>query len=352
MASQSKHTNTCTVYCGYDINKNQNAIKSPRLLQSPYGYVSFRQLTVMKIIDRYSVYVSGLHPRIASIVTLSSDEWFGAFGAICQIRIIQGKAPHEAHLRFQFESSATNAINWVNTHLASRGLFAKNGYQKYCTKFLQRKICNRQSCSLLHAWKPFTEVLNPEKVRQLNPLKRGQVQYRPEQHNLPKVVMAATTTTCNHKPITKAIDKDLEGIAAAPQIHAIQDQITALQQSFDEAKMVVDQLIGEVNELEIENTYLRRENDELEKRRSHFASPEVSPVDTTTMEGEFGALPEMMSTTMQDVDEIVDALCGITWDCSPSSNSLTPPNMDSPTWNSSFEQHPFYMDSQQPTASE
>ena len=62
--------------CECDINKSKTATRSPRLLQSPYGYVSFRQLTVMKIVDRFSVYVSGLHPRIASIVTLSSEQWY------------------------------------------------------------------------------------------------------------------------------------------------------------------------------------------------------------------------------------------------------------------------------------
>jgi len=266
----------------------------------------------MKIVDRFSVYVSGLHPRIASIVTLSSEQWFGAFGAISQIRIIQGKAPHEAHIRFKLESAASNAINWVNSRLAHQGLFAKNGYQKYCTKFLQRKMCTRLSCSLLHAWKPFSEVLNPEKVRQLNPLKRAQIPLEANTNTPPVVVNKEKIKN----PQTKAVEN------VPPQIHNIQTQISALQHSFDEARLVVDQLIWEVNDLELENNLLRQQNSELERRRvtkfSHSTSPAMS------FDDEFLASPEC-TPSMYGVDEIVDALCGIHhMNLSPSSDSLTP----------------------------
>ena len=139
---------------------------------------------------------------------------FGAFGAISQIRIIQGKAPHEAHIRFKLESAASNAINWVNSRLAHQGLFAKNGYQKYCTKFLQRKMCTRLSCSLLHAWKPFSEVLNPEKVRQLNPLKRAQIPLEANTNTPPVVVNKEKIKN----PQTKAVENGMSTIWVYPKV--------------------------------------------------------------------------------------------------------------------------------------
>ena len=67
--------NSVEVVC--DSNINQHAtVKSPRLLESPYGYVSFRQLTVMKLIDRFSIYVSGLPPQYASVGILTSHQWY------------------------------------------------------------------------------------------------------------------------------------------------------------------------------------------------------------------------------------------------------------------------------------
>ena len=119
----------------------------------------------------YSLFTDTTFP-----LTLNDPSRFGAFGPISSARMIQSKQPHQAYIRFEHEVNATNAMRWINTQLSYMGLSAKNGYQKYCTKFLQRKPCtrhrNRHSCGLLHSWKPFTEVLNQEKVHQLNPLKR------------------------------------------------------------------------------------------------------------------------------------------------------------------------------------
>lgn len=93
-------------------------------------------------------------------------------------RCNRAEKTHQAYIRFVHEEHAMNAIQWVHTQMASMGLSAKSGYKKYCYKFLQKKLCPQynhhgQMCDRLHSWKPFTDVLNPERVLQLNPLKRA-----------------------------------------------------------------------------------------------------------------------------------------------------------------------------------
>jgi len=278
---------------------NPNTRKTPRLLQSPYGYVSFRQLTVMKIVDRHSVYVSGIPPQFASVAILSHPHWFGAFGAIIKMRIIQGKAPHEAHIRFEHPHSAMNAIMWINSDMGHLGLSAKNGYQKYCTKFLQRKACNRKNCTLLHEWKPFTEVLNQEKVHQLNPLRRGQIPIEqpqaPSFEHIPIPVPIANTTlsdTVQH---------------VSPQIEMIQSQISALQHSFDEARSFVGQLMSEVNRLEEQNAALRQENAQRCDANSNFGHS-VPPSLSAEMSLYNSSSSEITGPLMYEVDEIVESV--------------------------------------------
>lgn len=95
---------------------------------------------------------------------------FGAFGKIAHFRLIQAKIPHVAHIRFENETSASKAMNWVNTELSSHGLSAKNGYRKYCPRFTQGKVCHsQQRCFVdkLHEWRPMSDVVNPEQVQRI-----------------------------------------------------------------------------------------------------------------------------------------------------------------------------------------
>lgn len=182
---------TCRPCSSYHVNNinniNSNAYNCRGLCRSPYGYVSFRQLTIMKMHDRRSVVVSGL-PKIATIEKLSSQQYFGVFGPINHIRSIQAtiqpkKAPdnplYSAIIHFEREESATNAIFYVNNRWQERGISAKNGYNKYCAKFLMGKPqeCTRSDCIQFHSWKPFSDVLNSDEVLQRNPLhvQRGQM---------------------------------------------------------------------------------------------------------------------------------------------------------------------------------
>jgi len=281
-----------------------NSRKSPRLLQSPYGYVSFRQLTVMKIVDRHSVYVSGIPGQFASVAILSHPHWFGAFGAIIKMRIIQGKAPHEAHIRFELPSSAMNAIMWINTEMGHMGLYAKNGYQKYCTKFLQRKACNRKNCTLLHEWKPFTEVLNQEKVHQLNPLRRGQIPF--EHSQAPQAPSFEHIPPTNNKH-TVQVHNGHSATGVTPQMEMIQTQISALQHSFDEARLFVDELMSEVHRLENQNAALRQENNQRIDAASNLGHS-VPPSVSAEMSLYNSSSSDITGPMMYEVDEIVESV--------------------------------------------
>jgi len=310
--STARQINECTISAiqsdqGVQSNEikqtNPNTRRTPRLLQSPYGYVSFRQLTVMKIVDRHSVYVSGIPTQFASVAILSHPHWFGAFGAIIKMRIIQGKAPHEAHIRFEHPHSAMNAILWVNTDMGHMGLSAKNGYQKYCTKFLQRKACNRKNCTLLHEWKPFTEVLNQQKVHQLNPLRRGQIPL--EQPQAPSFDLSVTPIPVPAANTAKAQPNPTQNVS--PQIEMIQSQISALQHSFDEARLFVDQLMSEVNRLEEQNAALRQENAQRFDVSSNFGHS-VPPSLSAEMSLYNSSSSEITGPLMYEVDEIVESV--------------------------------------------
>jgi len=271
------------------------SMKHPRLLESPYGYVSFRQLTVMKIVDRTSLYIMGLAPEFANVAVITSYSWFGAFGSIEQIRIIQSKK-NEVYIRFLHEESAINALLWVNNDLASSiGASAKHGYQKYCTKFLQRKKCNRAKCQLLHEWKDFKEVLNQDKVQQLNPLNRTP--------GLKPIFPERTQPAPNANPSSDQMDRSpsppvkdsssssssSSGPSMFGNILLVQKQINEMQRTFDESKEVLANLLEDVALLEHENGLLRHENAQHAKR---LGNP----------------LPDHLVELDHDVDSIVDEL--------------------------------------------
>lgn len=147
----------------------------PGLLGTPYGIVSFRQLAAMHIRDPYAVMVTGLQQD--SIALLSSQQCYGAFGSITDIRLLsqssgkKGGPPYSVLIRFELETSAKNAIEWTNSHFANQSLCAKNGYTKYCIGFLNGKECDDAKCSHIHSWKPFSDVMNPEKSNRFDAIK-------------------------------------------------------------------------------------------------------------------------------------------------------------------------------------
>ena len=156
-----------------------------------HSALSSRKLRFMKILDRHSVSVVVLREEIAKKHLLSRPELFGTFGHITfvllcpstttqsvtipihhfhfepqhlynvlchpphfsvhsSIRVLLESSPAEVYMRFTAESSASLAIQWC---MAQPQLFkdAKHGYQKYCTKFIHKQKCRKQSCSNRHS---------------------------------------------------------------------------------------------------------------------------------------------------------------------------------------------------------
>jgi len=269
------------------------------LIESPYGIVTFRQLTVMKIIDRCSVLVSGVPPQAAYDHVLSSDYWFGGFGEITRVRVLQSNAGSDAHIMFQHQSSASSAISWCNGPLSPPHLSAQNGYLKYCNKFLQNKDCEREHCFLLHHWCPFTDVLNQDRVRQLDP----QMSSQQTPSTTPPGDGALSIISCfNEADGPRTTDSS-----------ALQKSFSALQKSFEAGKVTVNLLLFEIAQAQSENSKLRRELFEVE-RQSIGASPfEPFVADHCVFNSSDGE-----GDGDVDVAEILDAVIGVDLDSSPS----------------------------------
>jgi len=116
-------------------------------------------LRSMKILDHYSIFVVALKEDIVNQHTLSRPELFGQFGQIRSIRILQESSPTEFYVRFTEEHSATAAIRWC---LSQPELFkdAKNGYQKYCIKFINKQKCRKSGCPNRHSWANTKDIMS------------------------------------------------------------------------------------------------------------------------------------------------------------------------------------------------
>ena len=119
-----------------------------------HSALSFKQLRSLKITDRLSCCVVLTRKEMASPALLSQYQFFGQFGAIHSIRILEVVAvndPQRVFVRFTSESSAMGAIAWCKAHPL---LFmdAGHGYQKYCPKFLNKRQCTKANCRNRHSW--------------------------------------------------------------------------------------------------------------------------------------------------------------------------------------------------------
>jgi len=304
------------------------------LIESPYGIVSFRQLTVMKIVDRFSVLVSGVPPHAANARVLSSDYWFGAFGEITGVRILQSNAGSDVHITFHHQSSASNAISWCNGPSSPADLSAKNGYRKYCNKFLQNKDCQRVKCHLLHHWCPFTEVLNQDKVRQLNPLKQRSHQMSPQQ-------IPPGNDTAGWRTVTVSE----AGGPMTSEMFALQKRFSDLQESFEAGKVMVNQLLFEIARAQCENSKLRRANFEIEEQSigassfepfvaDHYVKATGSDFNSSDGDGDGDGDGDV------DVAEILDALIGVDFNSSSSPSRAFDDNAFFAPTNAPFPSYP------------
>lgn len=116
-----------------------------------HSALSFRKLRSMKITDRQSCSVVILRNELASPVLLSQPRFFGQFGLVRSIRLLQDKSPCQVYVRFNTEAAAVAAVAWCS---AEPSIFAdaKHGYQKYCVKFINNQKCTKANCPNRHAW--------------------------------------------------------------------------------------------------------------------------------------------------------------------------------------------------------
>jgi len=227
------------------------------LLETPFGTVSLEQLTAMKIADRFSVVVSGLPTQSMNLDALYSDSWFGGFGEITGICIFQNNPEYDAHLSFKDEWSATDAISWCNGPSSPSGLFAENGYRRYCREFMLNQRCRRLHCHEVHEWRSSAEVLNHAEMGELdglNPPKTGDKElsrYSPQSG-------PALPAMLHHRRQT-AED-------TATEMLVLQKSFNELQEEFEAEQLMMNEILRKIHGLQLENANLRRQNLEYDER--------------------------------------------------------------------------------------
>jgi len=234
------------------------------LLDSPLVNVPLEQLAAMKIIDRFSVVVSGLPTQSMDLDALYSDCWFGAFGEITGICIFQNNPEYDAHLTFKHQQSATNAISWCNGPSSPSGLCAKNGHRRYCREFIFNQRCRRLHCHEVHEWQPSAELLNHDEMGELhdlNPPKNGDKElsrYSPQSIFSPPRNDNALPAVPHHRHQT-ADD-------AATEMLVLQKSFNELQEEFEAEQLLMNEILREIHGLQLENANLRRQNLEYDER--------------------------------------------------------------------------------------
>jgi len=116
-----------------------------------HSALPFKKLRSMKVTDRFSCSVILRQPAAALPTVLSRPEYFGQFGKIVSLRVLQESQPLEVFVRFSEEAAAVRAIAWCSSQSV---LFsgAMHGYQKYCVDFLNGQMCRKRTCRNRHAW--------------------------------------------------------------------------------------------------------------------------------------------------------------------------------------------------------
>lgn len=118
----------------------------------------------MKILDKKSVSMTVLSPDIDASSDLAKNEFFGQFGAVQSLRVLQNSEPKEIYLRFDNESSAKQAIAWC---LGQPSVFknAQHGFNKYCITFINHKVCTKEKCENRHSWADTQDILTFAETR-------------------------------------------------------------------------------------------------------------------------------------------------------------------------------------------
>lgn len=203
--------------------------------------LSLRQLSTMRVSDRLSCYVKGIQLDFAMKDSLSRPEWFGQFGSVQSVQLIQNTSPPEVLLRFSTEAAADAAISWCNEKPA---LSAKNGYTKFCIKFLNGRQCKRARCHLRHEWCGESAVVVPE------------------ERNCEMNSVCAAVSTPNS--VESAATVKSTATARRPKANnsqtVLQQQFTQLQRQFSLQEELIERLLTETTSLQAMNQRLRMEN--------------------------------------------------------------------------------------------
>ncbi|CAK64705.1 unnamed protein product (macronuclear) [Paramecium tetraurelia] len=148
--------------------------------ESPRFLYNFRELNLqnksllgeIRIICRNLIYVIGLAPTLAKEELLRKPEYFGQYGQIQKLIVIQSNTfnppSHAAYITYRNEQEASMAI-LVSILQQLIGLLVKAsfGTTKYCTNFLKGQQCKIKDCVYLHQHpkdKESTQVIKKEEM--------------------------------------------------------------------------------------------------------------------------------------------------------------------------------------------
>ena len=109
--------------------------------------LSFDGLRFLEITDRSSCFAVLVRKEMASPIILSQQQFFGQFGPIHSIRILESDQindPQRVFVRFASELSAVRAISWCN-HQPVLFLDAGHGYTQRRGMRVDDRLCEHQS---------------------------------------------------------------------------------------------------------------------------------------------------------------------------------------------------------------
>ncbi|KAM3132977.1 hypothetical protein pb186bvf_014973 [Paramecium bursaria] len=152
----------------------------PKQVHSLKDIYQKHSLSEIRIISKNLIYVIGLAPNIANELLLRKQEYFGQYGTIQKLIVIQSNTfnppSHAAYITYKNEIEASVAILVTHIqyivacesfHLQERTVKASFGTTKFCTNFLKGAQCKIKECVYLHNHprdKESTEVLKKDEM--------------------------------------------------------------------------------------------------------------------------------------------------------------------------------------------
>jgi len=210
-----------------------------------HSTLPFKKLRSMKVTDRLSCSVIVRQANMALPEILSRDDFFGQFGKILALRVLQEAKPLEVFVRYLHEGSARRAIEWCNRQpLLFSG--AHHGYQKYCVDFLNGQVCQKRTCRNRHSWCESSAAAHDQFTRRRAP-SRGSIANTKNISNS-KVVSTRTST---------AQRANAANASTMSVMHSMQQQMMALLSQNGQQASYIQQLLRTIKQLENRNSVLQ-----------------------------------------------------------------------------------------------